>query len=308
MRPNSLRGVVVPVGTPLTDGDRVDVGGLRRLTAYLIDAGVHGLFANGSMSGFAFLTDDEQLRAIETVVAETNNRLPVMAGLGETSTSRAIPKAKAFARTGATYLSVLPPFYYFAQQDHLIAYFSEIASAVDLPVIIYDNPVISKNPIHPETIAELRRRIPNIVGVKESNQDCVNLQKLLQLTSGDPNFSVLTGSEFLILVGLQMGIHGCVGGLHNICPQLAVELYEAFERGDLHTAAQRQQALIDTWQIFNYGKIWGAFDEALRWLGICQRATGAPYITQLSEEERLKVHSILAVHLSRHGSELIDVR
>ncbi len=293
-----LSGVIVPVGTPLTANDRVDAGGLRRLTNYLIDAGVHTLFANGSMSGFAFLTDDEQLRAVETVMDETAGRLPVMAGLGETSTSRAIPKAKALARTGARYLSVLPPFYFFAQQEHLIAYFSEIAAAVDMPIVLYDNPVLTKNPIQPETILELRSRIPNIIGVKESNQDCVNLQRLLTLTAADPGLSILTGSEFLILVGLQMGVDGCVGGLHNICPHLAVELYEAFRRGDMETARARQQALIDTWQLFTYGKIWGAFDEALRWLGICERATGAPYVTQISEEDREKVHAILSLHLS----------
>ena len=293
-----LSGVIVPVGTALAADDRVDVPGLRRIARYLMDAGVHALFANGSMSGFAFLTDEEQMRAIDTVLEEAGGRVPVMAGLGETSTSRAIPKAKAIARSGASYLSVLPPFYFFAQQEHLIAYFSEIAAAVDLPLVLYDNPVLTKNPIQPETIAELRHRVPTIIGVKESNQDCINLQRLLSLFQGDDGCSVLTGSEFLILVGLQMGVRGCVGGLHNICPHLAVELYEAFQRGDLATARARQDALIETWQIFTYGKIWGAFDEALRWLGLCERATGAPYVTAISSEDRQKVHEILARHLS----------
>src|SRR5690349_683668 len=165
MQQRKLSGVVVPVGTPLTDGDRVDTGGLRRLTRYLLQGGVHTLFANGTMGGFAFMTDGEQMRAIETVVDEAGGKLPVMAGLGETSTSRAVPRARDMARTGVQFLSVLPPFYFFAGQDHLVAYFSEIASAVDLPIVVYDNPVLTKNPLLPETIAELRRRIPNIVGV-----------------------------------------------------------------------------------------------------------------------------------------------
>jgi 4-hydroxy-tetrahydrodipicolinate synthase len=292
-----LTGVVPPVGTPLTAGDRVDVPGLRRLTRHLIDGGVHALFANGSMGGFAFLTDAEQMRCIETVVDEAGGKLPVMAGLGETSTSRAVLRAKEIQRTGASYLSLLPPFYFFAQQKHLIAYFSEVAAAVDLPVLLYDNPVATKNPIYPETVAELRSKIPHLVGVKESNQDCVNLQRLLSLTRDDPNFSVLTGSEFLILIGLQMGVQGCVGGLHNICPRIAVELYDAFQRGDLATARERQLALTDLWQIFTCGNVWGAFDEALRYLGICDRATGAPYITALTETEREKVHALIDRHV-----------
>jgi 4-hydroxy-tetrahydrodipicolinate synthase len=217
----------------------------------------------------------------------------VLGGVGETSTSRAIRKAKQIRDCGVTYLSILPPYYFYATQPHLIAYFSEIASAVDLPIFLYDNPVMTKNPIHPESVAELRRRIPKIIGIKESNQDCVNLQNLLELTRGDEEFSVLTGSEFLIVVALQMGCSGFVGGLHNLCPHLAVALYQAFREGKLEEARERQRDLIQAWQLFQYGSIWGAFDEALRYLKIAERATGAPYISKLTPDETNKVHQIL---------------
>jgi len=213
--------------------------------------------------------------------------------VGETSTSRAVRKAKQIVREGVSHLTVLPPFYFFAGQEHLIAYFSEIASGVDLPIFHYDNPVMTKNRILPETVDKLRRNIPHIVGIKESNQDCVNLQTLLDLVSDDPNFSVLTGSEFLIVVGLQMGCAGFVGGLYNICPHLAVALYDAFCAGDLEKAKQSQRDISETWKIFEYGQIWGAFDEALRYLGLAERATGSPYVTALKPEEALKVRAIL---------------
>jgi len=288
-----LHGVIPAIGTPLTEGDRVDEAGLRRLTRYLVDAGVNGILANGSMGGFAFLTDAEQLRAISVVVDEVKGAVPVMGMLGETSTSRAIIKGRQIERLGVSYISVLPPFYFFAAQEHLVAYFSEIAAAVDVPLVLYDNPVLTKNPIHPETVALLRRRIPKIVGVKESNQDCVNLQALLELMRGDPEFTVLTGSEFLVVVGLQMGCSGFIGGLHNLCPHLAVELYKAFCAGQLERARQLQKDLVETWQLFRYGNIWGAFDEALRYLGIAQRATGAPYVSNLTAEDAAQVRAIL---------------
>ena len=288
----NLVGVVPPIGTPLTDGDHVDDAGLRRLTQYLLGAGVNGIFANGSMGGFAFLTDDEQLRAISTVASEVNRAIPVMAGIGETSTMRAIQKAKLIAKQGVDFLSLLAPFYYPPTQEQLIAYFSEIAAAVDLPIFLYDNPGATKAHIHPETVALLRQQIPHLVGIKESNQDCVNLQKLIELNQAD-GFSIMTGSEFLIVVGMQMGCSGFVGGLHNICPQIAVALYRAFNRGDLEQAMKLQSDLTAVWQIFRYGSIWGAFDEALRYLGIAQRATGAPYITKLSDEETRIVHALL---------------
>lgn len=289
----TVSGVVPPIGTPVTDHDRVDESALRRLARYLISAEVHGILANGSMGGFAFLTDEEQIRAISIVVEEVNGVVPVMGGLGETSTSRAVRKAKQIAREGVTHLSILPPFYFYATQEHLVAYFSEIAAAVDLPIFLYDNPVLTKNPIHPETVVELRRRIPAIAGIKESNQDIFNLQTLIDLTSDEEDFSVLTGSEFLIVVALQMGCSGFVGGLHNVCPHMAVELYDAYCSGNLQKARELQKDLINTWQIFKYGSIWGAFDEALRYLDLADRATGAPYVSTLTPEEKLRVHNIL---------------
>ncbi len=292
-----LRGVIPPLGTPLQGNNEVDEAGLRRMSQYLLGAGVDAIFANGTMGGFAFLTDDQQVRSVATTVAEVNKAVPVMAGLGETSTSRAVRMAKRLAAEGPDVLSLLPPFYYLATQDHLFAYFSEIAAAVDLPIMLYDNPVLTKNAIHPETIARLAREIPQLIGVKISNADQANLQSVLTLTKSQPGFTVLTGHEFLIVVGLQMGCGGFVGGLHNICPHLAVNLWRAFQAGDIQLAGKLQQDLIATWQLFRCGDIWGAFDEALRYLGLCDRATGAPYVTPISEAEKTKVHGILDLYV-----------
>lgn len=300
-----LRGVVPPIGTPLTSGDEVDVAGLRRLAEYLVDAGVHGILSNGTMGGFAFLTDDQQLKSVATTVEAVNRRIPVIGGLGETSTVRAVRMARRIAAEGVDALSLLPPFYFHATQEHLVAYFSEIAAAVDLPLYLYDNPVMTKNHIQPATIARLQSDIPQLVGIKVSNGDYVNLQSILELMKSASDFSILTGSEFLIVVALQMGCDGFVGGLHNVCPHLAVELYDAFTRGDLLSAREKQQTLIETWQIFKHGAIWGAFDEALRWLGIAERATAAPYVTPLSSEEQFAVRAILEKYVKPYVPAMV---
>jgi dihydrodipicolinate synthase/N-acetylneuraminate lyase len=298
---SKLLGVVPPIGTPVAAHDRVDEAALRRLTRYLADAGVNGILANGTMGGFAFLTDEEQLRAVSIVVSEVDGTIPVMGGIGETSTSRAVRKARDIAREGVTHLTVLAPYYFFATQDNLYAFFSEVAAAVDLPIFLYDNPALTKNNILPETVARLRQDIPHLVGIKESNQDCVNLQKLIDLNRGD-DFSILTGSEFLIVVGLQMGCDGFVGGLHNICPHIAVALYEAYKQGNLSAAHGYQRELTAVWELFRYGNIWGAFDEALRYLGIAERATGAPYISRLTSEESAKIRAILDQYVKPYSS------
>jgi len=276
----------------LTDQDRVDEPSLRRLVRFLLSAGVHGILANGTMGGFAFLTDQEQIRAISIVVDEVHGAVPVIGCVAETSTSRAIPRALQVQKCGVTCLAVLLPFYFFAAQEHLIGYFSDIASAVELPILVYNNPVMTKNRILPETVATLRKRIPRIIGIKESDSDCVNLQNLLLLTS-DEEFSVLTGNECLSLVGLQIGCSGFIGGLHNICPHLAVKLYDAFCAGHLEIARDLQRVMSQAWRLFEYGKVWGGFDEALRYLKIAERVTGAPYLSKLSSREAGEVRRII---------------
>jgi len=74
---------------------------------------------------------------------------------------------------------------------------------------------------------------------------------------------------------------------------MAVALWDAFRRGDIAAAKRLQQDLIATWEMFRLGNIWGAFDEALRYLGLADRATGSPYVSKLSGNEKAKVRSII---------------
>lgn len=297
----ALGGIICALGTPLAPDDSVDEAGLRRLVRWVLEAGVHALYANGSMGGFAFLTDDEQLRSVGITVSAADGRVPVIAGAGETSTTRALRLVRRIAAEGPDYIALLPPFYFLARQEHLIAYFGEVAAALSVPVMLYDNPALTKNPIAPETVAELRRAIPTLAGIKVSDTDCIKLQAILEVArSGGDGFAVCSGSEHLALTALQMGCHGSVGGLYNVCPHLAVALWEAFRRGDIEEARRRQRDLNAVWEIFRYGAVWGAFDEAMRYLGICERATGRPYVTPLDEAGRSAVQAILGRYVSAH--------
>ena len=131
-----LAGIVPALGTPLLPDETLDRVGLRRLIDYILTADVGGLLANGSMGGFAFLSDEQQIRAVAATVAEVNGRVPVIGGVGDTGTRRAIVKAKTIAQEGVDAISILPPFYFLAEQRHLIQWFGEIAAAVRVPVFL----------------------------------------------------------------------------------------------------------------------------------------------------------------------------
>jgi 4-hydroxy-tetrahydrodipicolinate synthase len=291
-----LHGIIPPIATPLLSDERVDAVGLRRLVRYLLNAGVHGFFVNGSMGGFALLTDDEQLRAIEIVVEEVGGKVPVIAGAADTSTRRVIEKARRIERLNPNCLVILPPYYYRLTQHNAISFFREVAQNISKPLFIYDNPLAIGFQLNLESIIHLSQE-SMIVGIKTSSQDVNFWAKLIAEFRHHQNFTILLGTEFLIPIGLMMGADGIVGGLHNIAPKIAVSTYEAVQRKDYEKAFELAHKLSKLWSIFEYGNIWGGFEAALQILGICDKVTASPY-SSLSPSEKAKVKLILKEHLS----------
>lgn len=290
-----LKGIVVPLGTPVDDQERVDERGLRRLVRYVVDQGVHGLMVNGSMGGFALRSDDEQLRTLDIVLDEVAGCVPVVANVGETGTRRALAKARNFAALGPAYLSILPPYYFLLSQSDLRNYYRELADALQLPILLYNNPVLTKTDIELATILELSEH-PNIVGIKDSKQDFDKWLRLVRAFRAN-GFSVLAGTEFLVAVALAAGCDGVVGGLHNVCPQLAVEIYNAVATGELARADELQDRLNAVFAIFEGPNLWGAFEVALEHLGICRKITAAPYRSVSDPAERQRVIAVLEQNL-----------
>ena len=288
-----LHGVIPSIATPLTQAGEVDERSLRSLVQYLLRAGVHGFLANGTMGGFAFLNNDDQIRAISIVTNEVGGAVPIIGTIAETSTRRALRQLAEVQKCGVSCVAFLTPFYFAANQAHLISFYTEVTAATDLPVLLYDNPLLTKTRIKPETAAVLKTNLPQIIGIKESDHDYSHLQKLLDLTRDGRSFSVFTGTESLMLAGLEAGCSGSIAGLHNICPQLAVALYKAYCHGDLEAARNLQHDLDEVCHVFQYGDVWGGFEEALRYLGLADRVVGAPYDSKLTAAEAKQIHTIV---------------
>jgi len=287
-----LKGIVPPIGTPITNDERVDEKGLRKLVRYLLDSGVHGIFANGTMGCFALLTDAEQLRAIEIVTNEVNGRVPVVAGVSDTGTKRVIEKIKEVEKFKVDFLTAVPPYYFKLTQEQGKNFFRDISNAAQTPVLLYNNPYLTKFDFEISSLVELADE-PNIVGLKETNQDCNRWTNLFEAFRGTKDdFSILLGTELLIPQGLMMGANGAIGGAHNIAPKFGVELYEATIEGNYQRAFELSRMLGKVCKIFEYGEIWGGFEASLQVLGICEKTVFAPYHSA-TDEDREKVKEIL---------------
>ena len=286
-----LRGIIPPIGTPLTPDERVDIAGLRRLVRYLLGAGVDALFVNGTMGIFALLSDTEQLLAVETVVDEVNGSVPVIAGVSDTGTKRVIEKAKQVEVMGVDYLTALPPYYYLLTQDSCVRFYRDVAQAVAKPLFIYNNLTFTKFNLSLDSIDSLSDE-PNIAGIKETNPDCSRWTQLTNTVGRSEGFSVLIGTEILPHVALMLGADGIVAGSHNIAAGIAVDLYRAVKANNFAVAAELGEKLRKVNKIFEYGEIWGAFEVALNYLGICDKATARPYHS-VDQKECTYIETIL---------------
>lgn len=300
MKLTELRGVVPPIATPFTETGEVDLRSLTKLTEHLIKGGVHGIFALGSTGECAALTDQERRTIVETVVQVTAGRVPVLAGITETSTRRTVALGKLVAEAGAQAVVVAPPFYHMHSQTEMLQYFRDLKKLLPIPIVAYNVPVLVKTPLEPATVEVLARE-DTIMALKDSGGNSNILREYIMRTNDIPNFTVLTGMEFLVDTAIQMGAHGSVPGIGNVVPREYVELYELALQGNYEKARGLQEHLIKLFDICYQGspQISGSasalsgFKSALRWLGIVETAKMAPPMGSLTPAEEDKVREVL---------------
>lgn len=292
-----LQGIIPPLVTPLHDDETVHEEQLRHVTKYMLAAGVHAVFVNGSMGAFNLLADEEQYRAIGIVVDQVAGRVPVMAGVSDTATRLVIEKAHKAEELGADYLSVLPPYYGKLGRPQLMRFYQEVARNVGLPVLPYNNPWTTLSHIDMDTMLDLAGE-PNIAGIKDSSNDAIQYQQMIRSLGGQPDFSILLGTTHLTSFGLFLGADGIIEGLHHLKPEWAVAIWDAAQAGDWESVKTYQLKLESLVPFVTYGEVWGGVELALRELGICDKITAHPYMPISDPDDAAAVKELVRTVLA----------
>lgn len=294
-----LHGIIPPLLTPFDQAGRVDQPALERLTKHLLDGGVHGLFIFGSTGEFATLGTEQRAHVLEVVTGVADGRVPVLAGIADTGTWRAIANAEQALAGGADALVLTAPFYHIVSQAETIAHFRTVHDAVGAPLVAYDIPQLVKTKLALETVLQLAQD-GIIIGLKDSSGDQNNLRDLLVRAKANPATSGLrmfTGSEQIVDAAVAMGAHGAVPGLGNVEPRGYVALFEAASAGDFDKARRIQDLLVELFGIILFGSpassgsgaALSGFKAALVHLGVLPSSRMAPPLTSLSPEGDAKV-------------------
>ena len=288
--PDDIRGIVPPIATPIDSDENVDEAGMRRLVSYLLDNGAHCLFVMGGTGEFFTFPDHEKRRAIEIVVDEVGGRAPVIAGVTDLSTRRAIENANVAQDAGADFVASLPPFFFSMGQDWISDFYTTLAGETGLPLLLYNilNPIHTN--IEPETARKLSEH-PNIVGMKDS-EDYAHVQEVVFLTK-DRGFRVLDGLEPHFYAALNVGVAGGVLSASNFCPALCRDIHDRTMAGDHDEAVELQRRLNElVSELGTFSSWWGVVKTCLSILGICDNTVMHPVPT-CTEEERRRLAEIM---------------
>jgi len=229
----SWRGVFPAATTQFAADLSVDIDATQRGYDALIRDGVDGLIVLGTCGENNSLEADEKRAVLKAAVEANAGRVPVITGVSELDTRRAVAYARDAERAGADGLMVLPAMVYVPKTEELIAHFRMVAEATSLPILLYNNPPAYRVSIGRDVLEALAD-LPNVVAVKESAPDSRRFTDLIN-AFGD-RYDVFAGLDDVALEGLMLGAKGWVSGLTSAFPQESVRLVAAAAKGDWTTA------------------------------------------------------------------------
>ena len=226
-----LGTVLTAMATPFTAEGTLDTETAARLAMRLVDAGCDGLVVSGTTGESPTTTDDEKTALLSVVLEAVGDRARVIAGVGTYDTAHSVHLAKAAAAVGAHGLLVVTPYYSRPPQSGLVAHFSAVADATDLPVVLYDIPPRSVVPIEWDTLRALAAH-PNIVAVKDAKGDLHGAAAIMAETG----LTYYSGDDALNLPWLAVGAVGFISVWGHLAAGQLRDLLTAFNSGDLATA------------------------------------------------------------------------
>jgi 4-hydroxy-tetrahydrodipicolinate synthase len=285
--------VIPAIPTPFTeDGSEVDVEALRRNVRHAVVGGVHGIMTTGGTGEFPHLSREERRLVIEVIVSEAAGSVTIFAGTSACATWEAIELTRDAAAAGADAAILVPPFYFGIPDDMLYGFFADVAGAGVLPVVVYNNPLYTGNPLSPTLIAELMQ-LDGVVGLKQSEDDLGQLVEAIRLAEGSGR-NLCTGIDSQFYAALSIGARGIYSTAASIVPAQMVRLWDLVQEGDHDGALAQHTALQPLNRFLEYDPGYvSPTKEALKMLGLDCGPVRRP-LPDFPEAERPALRDALA--------------
>jgi 4-hydroxy-tetrahydrodipicolinate synthase len=278
--------------TPLKNDGSVDYEGFKRNIDWQIGQGIHGLIALGSTGEFAALEDDEKKCIAEFAMKTVGGRVPVIIGTTAETTEKTIQYSQHARDIGAAGVMVLPSYYCKPDQEEMFTHFARVADAVDMPVMIYNNPWSSGVDMQADTVARLARHNPNLAYIKESTADMRRIRDII-VECGD-DITAFCGWEDLAFESFVVGAKGWVCVIGNIAPAHSVKLFDLVtSKKDYGAAWELYKTMLPMLRYLEYsGKLQQTLKYSLDRMGLAGGPVKSPRLP-LGDESKKQVDVML---------------
>ena len=257
---DKLTGMIAPMVTPFDENEDLDLNATRKEVKYLLNTGIDGISTGGSTGEGALLSGEEIRKIIEIIVEENEKKIPIVAGIIKNSTREAIETALIAKNAGADALLITPVFYFGATPEGNYDYYKLIAEKAGLPIIIYN--VVPTNQITPEVMLKIRE-IEEVVGIKQ-----VGIEELVAMVSAcEDRIKVFSACDDMLYGTYVSGACGAISAMIAAVPDLCVQQWEAFKKGDQKTAMELQRRLYCVREAYNFRPFPGMLKEIINQLG-----------------------------------------
>jgi 4-hydroxy-tetrahydrodipicolinate synthase len=238
-----LRGSIAPIVTPFNEDGTIDYPALGQLINWHIESGTHGISVTGTTGEPSSLTFDERIKVMEFAAKAVDKRVPFVPGTGSANHNETLLLTKKAEEIGADAALVIVPYYNKPSQHALYKHFSTVAESVGIPIIIYNIPGRTSVNLEVDTLANLHRDYPSIIGVKESNKDFEHVNRVLLKCGRD--FLLYSGIELLCYPMLAIGGAGYISATANIAPKKVAQIYDEWSEGNYLRAQDLHYELME---------------------------------------------------------------
>lgn len=282
---NKYHGVVVPMVTPVTKEGDIDVKAVERIIDNFAKYNVSALLMGTTGEGNSVAVE-QGVKMIEAAAKAAAGRITIYAGLAGNCVSEQMEAAKKFVASGADVIAATLPCYYALTPEQMMKYYTDLADVLTIPLMLYNITITTHMSIPVDVIEKLSHH-PNIVGLKDSEDNQERMEEILRLVADRDDFAYFCGCAANSAKALSLGADGIVPSVGNYLPKMYADLFDAGVKGDTATAEDLQQKTIQIGKINTAGLTLGqslaGLKVIMKMVGLCDTFM-LPPLTELDDE------------------------
>lgn len=287
---------LTPAITLFHEDGTLDLESQEQLFDHLIAQGIDGILVEGSSSEFFAMPMEQRREMARFAIEKVSHRVRLIIGTSHMVAEEIVAFSNYCLKTGADAVMILPPYYFHFDAEALFQYYDRLASRIDGKIYIYNFPDNTGYTIPAETVLNLAKKHPNIVGMKDTISGMDHTRELIKIVKPQiPEFEVFSGFDDNFAHNVLSGGDGCIGALSNVVPELCVAWTKAFRENDMEGVAKGQQAIDRLMSLYSVrSPFLPVIKEAARLRGFAATSTCTFPMPNATSGDDVKIRELLS--------------